>query len=382
MSGWDVSERYFEGDARPRPATSSPPRPRVTSSLVPSPYGGDEVEHPVPDLVPSPSSWLPIDLVERAARPPEPPDIVGLFYRGSNHLLSGESEALKTWLALIAATDELRAGRGVLWIDGDDVGPGAVLERLRLLGADDEAIAACFAYIAPDEPLDPGTLPGLLNAARKCDCWLAVLDGFNPLLHLHGLDPNSGTDVETFYRLVDPIRKLDIANLLTDNVVKNREARGSWAIGSERKRSKADVHLGMRTLEPLSRASGRGRARIEVHKDRPGHLERPSPGLLVIENADAGLVWRIDQDESHRADGEFRPTNLMEKVSRWLEPQPEPQSRNQIESAKLGKAEYVRIAIDCLIREGYAVEFQGARGARLVRLERAFREADDEGAGH
>ena len=361
---------------RPRPATSSRPRPQVTSSLVPTPSGGDEVEHLVPDLVPKPHSWQAVDLVARAARPPEPPDIIGLFYVGYFHLLSGESEALKTWLAGVAAADELRAGHGVLWIDGDDVGAGAVLERLRLLGADDESIAARFAYVVPDEPLDQDKLPDVLAAATERACRLAVLDGFNPLLGLHGLDPNSGTDVELFYRLIDPIRKLGIATVLTDNVVKAREARGAWAIGSERKKSKAEVHLGMKTLEPLVRG-GRGRAKIDVHKDRPGHLERPSPGILVLENTPTGIAWRIEPDESRGAEGEFRPTNLMEKVSRLLELHSEPQSRNQIESAKLGKAEYVRVALSRLVEEGFASEFSGARGARLVRLERAFRESEE-----
>jgi hypothetical protein len=131
----------------------------------------------------------------------------------------------------------------------------------------------------------------------------------------------------------------------------------------------------MKKLEPLVRG-GRGRARIEVHKDRPGHLERPSPGVLVLETTSTAITWRIEPDESRGAEGEFRPTNLMEKVSRWLELQSEPQSRNQIESANLGRAEYVRVAIDRLVEEGYASEFSGARGARLVRLERAFRESE------
>ena len=75
-------------------------------------------------------------------------------------------------------------------------------------------------------------------------CRLAILDGFNPLLVLHGLNSDSGTDVENFYRVLDPIRKAPTALVLTDNVVKAREARGAWAIGSERKKSKAEVHLG------------------------------------------------------------------------------------------------------------------------------------------
>jgi hypothetical protein len=313
-------------------------------------------------------------------RPPEAPEIIGLFYPGYFHLLSGESEALKTWLALVASAEELRAGRGVVWVDGDDVGEGAVLERLRLLGADDGSITSLFAYVRPDEPLDQDKLADVLRVVAARACRLAVLDGFNPLLGLHGLDPNSGTDVELFYRLVDPIRKLGVATVLTDNVVKSREARGAWAIGSERKKSKAEVHLGMKTLEPLVRG-GRGRAKIDVHKDRPGHLVRPSPGILVLESTSTVFAWRIQPDESHGDEGEFRPTNLMEKVSRFLERNEEqPPSRNQIESEKLGKAEYVRVAIDRLVEEGFATEFSGARGARLVRTERPFRESEEDAA--
>jgi len=54
---------------------------------------------------------------------------------------------------------------------------------------------------------------------RARACRLAVLDGFNPLLGLHSLDPNVGKDVELFYRVIDPIRKLGVATVLTDKRV-------------------------------------------------------------------------------------------------------------------------------------------------------------------
>jgi hypothetical protein len=200
--------------------TSSP------GDLVPSspPLRGDEDKHLVPDLVPggeqASHSWTPIDLVARAASPPEPPSIIGLLYPGYNHLLSGEPEALKTWLMIAASVEEMRAGRGVVWVDGDDVGPAAVLERLRLFGADDETIAVRFAYFLPDEPLTVETSRGVLAVVRSRSCRLAVFDGFNPLLVLHDLDPNKGSDVEKFYRLPTPIRRQDFAVVVTDNVVK------------------------------------------------------------------------------------------------------------------------------------------------------------------
>lgn len=324
------------------PGALSSSREFVPSSspvdLVPSSHvlHGTKTNDFGPEFVPSPSSWLPLDIVALAANPPAPPEIIDLFYAGYNHLVSGESEAQKTWLLLCAVTVELELGNGVYWVDGDGVGSGALQERLRLLGADDAAISEGFAYARPDAPLDV-QLESVVESVRGGRVRLAVFDGFNPLLQLHGLDPDRGVDVEKFYRLIDPIRRTGAANVITDNVVKSREARGGWAIGSERKRSKADVHLEMSSVKALVRGSGSGRAKITVRKDRHGHLTRPSPGMLVIESG-AVFSWRIQPDESRDEQGAFRPTTLMLKVSQFLERHiDEPQSRNQIESGVSGR---------------------------------------------
>jgi hypothetical protein len=63
---------------------------------------------------------------------------------------------------------------------------------------------------------------------------------------------------------------------------------------------------------------------------------RPSPGIFVLESGAEGCSWRIQPDESRDPEGDFRPTNLMEKVSRYLELQGDACSRNQIESMKYG----------------------------------------------
>jgi hypothetical protein len=274
----------------------------------------------------------------------------------------------------------MRAGRGVIWLDGDDVGPGAVLERLRLFGVADKTISERFAYVLPDRPLDLDGLAILLDVVQARSCRLLIADGFNPLLLLHGLDPNVGVDVERFYRMLDPIRKRGVAIVITDNVVKSADARGAWAIGSERNKSKAEVHLGMKAIQPLVRG-GVGRAKISVHKDRPGFLMRPSPGVFVIDASDGERCsWSIEQDASRSAEGVFRPTALMERVSRFLEVAHEPRSRNQIETGVTGQATYVRQAIDVLCTEEYAEEIKGERGARMVRLVRIYRTADEDDA--
>lgn len=115
-------------------------------------------------------------------------------------------------------------------------------------------------------------------------------------------------------------------------------------------------------MDPRSwRAFRRTRAgRINLPQLRPGEAE---------------ALYKADR--SINEEGAFRPTGYMEKVSRDLELHAEPPSRNRIESEVIGKAEYVRLAIDTLVSEGYAVEFAGANRARLVKLERAFSERNE-----
>lgn len=72
----------------------------------------------------------------------------------------------------------------------------------------------------------------------------------------------------------------------------------------------------------------------------------------------------------------WKPTVLMEKVSRWLEEQDDWRSRNDVEKAKLGTAEYVRQAMDELVDLNYAAEKSGARNARLIQSLKPFRESD------
>ena len=65
-------------------------------------------------------------------------------------MLSGEATVGKTWVALLTAVHEITAGRSVVWIDADNMGPYRLLERLRPLagnaGVDDAALAERFRY--------------------------------------------------------------------------------------------------------------------------------------------------------------------------------------------------------------------------------------------
>jgi hypothetical protein len=175
----------------------------------------------------------------------------------------------------------------VAWVDLDDMGAGAILQRLRALQVPDPVINDFFFYYQPDQRLydtkqekRTEQFTDVLNSLATTGARLMVIDAFNPMLSLHGLDPNSTPDIETFWReIADPIAKQAPAPTLLDHVAKNAETRGKYSYGSERKASGSTVHIGAHTLEALT-IGGEGRAVLTVHKDRPAYLPRPTLGIL------------------------------------------------------------------------------------------------------
>jgi hypothetical protein len=320
-------------------------------------------------------SWQPQNLVEVAANPPEEPTIGGLLYPGKRGELSGETESLKTMFALILSKAEMVAGYSVAWADLDAMGPGEVLARLRALGVDDEMIARQFLYFEPTEALKRGRLDDVCALLRERCVRYFPIDAFNPALNLHGLDPHSTSDVETYWREVaTPIAETGAAPTLLDHVVKNADNRSKYAYGSERKASGANLHIGFRLLEPLRRG-GTGRTLLITHKDRAGFLPRPTIGRLVLTSDGDTIRYELEADHSRDSD-KFRPTILMERVSRKLEDHPEPVSQTWIEKNVDGKGAGLRTAVEVLVDEGYLAKQEAPRGWKLT-FARPYREADD-----
>jgi hypothetical protein len=323
-----------------------------------------------------PHSWQPQSLIARAAVPPEPPTIGGVLYPGKRTLLSGETESLKTWFALILSKAEMDAGYPVAWADLDAMGPGELLARLQALGVADEVIHELFLYYEPEERLVDELLEEVCGTIGQRGIRLFVIDAFNPILNLHGLDPGNTSDIETFWREVaSPITATGAAPALIDHVTKNAEARGKYAIGSERKASGAIVHLGFQATQPFMRG-GTGRTILRTHKDRPGFLPRPTIGRLVLRSDGYAVTYELEEDKSQRK-GRFRPTVYMYRVSIKLESEVEARSKNWIEENVDGKAEPIRLAIDTLVDEGYLHLEVTSRGHYFTSV-RPYREADDQ----
>lgn len=328
-----------------------------------------------------PHSWTPINLILTANEPPEPATLGGIAYPGRRHVYSGEPETLKSWAALILSVGEIRQGRNVLYVDFNEMGGHDVLERLRALGLADETITERFIYLEPHEAMtDPSVLADVVALVRDRAPSLVVLDAFTGALETHRLDPASGVEVQRFYRtVVDPLRSRGGALIILDHLKKDPANRGKFSIGSERKIGACDVHLGFESVKPFGRGRS-GRAKIVVHKDRPGYLARPKCAeLALVSDPETGLVtWTLTPSEQAADDdGPFRPTHLMEKASRYVEKVGEVDSRNALQRGVGGNAPALRQAIEILVAEKYLAEKEGPRNSKPLSSLKPYREADE-----
>jgi hypothetical protein len=265
---------------------------------------------------------------------------------------------------MMLAVAEIRAGSTVAWVDRES-DEAFVAERLRCFRVTADELQR-FAYFRPIDPVGTkGVADTIATFLAERRPNVAIFDAFAGLLDLHNLDPNKAGDVERGYRaIIEPWRAEGAGTVVIDHVVKARGDRGRFAAGSERKLGGVDVHIGLEAIDPFGRGRS-GRAKVVIHKDRHGFLPRPRFGDFVLASDEEGLVIACGLEPV--ADEEtWRPTALMEKVSAYLERQREPVSRNTISRDVKGKRDYLLAAISHLIDDGYAIETDGARGAKCV----------------
>ncbi|UIU47018.1 AAA family ATPase [Microcystis phage MinS1] len=325
---------------------------------------------------PAPTTWAPValDPVLAGDYLDPPPtmltrsDGTHLLYDGAVHTISGESESGKTWLTLLAAVQLLADGFNVVFIDFEDRAD-RVIARLLALGAHPNQIRRHFSYIRPDRPLDDDGRAQL--TPHLPDTALVILDGVTEAMTMHGYDLNSNADSALFQGLLPRwIADHGPAVVMIDHVVKDKERQDRFALGAQHKLAGIDgVAYIVKMVEPFARGK-RGLARVEIAKDRPGHVREQARGRSIAEFAldatasDVVLVAHLvpPGEQSGRTGDTWEPTVLMEKVSRYVQLNPG-MSKKAIEGAMNGKASTIRLALELLVSRQYIGVRSGPRGA-------------------
>jgi hypothetical protein len=362
-------------------APAAPPTATNTPSAPPAATEAPE-EQPEADVD---DDWATIDLVElvRAIRAgthePTLPTILAvegglpLFYPQRINSLFGESGGGKTWVALAAVAETARNGERALLVDYED-NPNGIAERLALLGLDDGEVNR-IDYRNPTSGISLG-VPTIGDGYA-----LIVLDSTGEAMAAGGVDSNADREVAQWFAIVKQLTRLDggPAVVVLDHVPKDKEAPSAYAIGSQRKRA-AVTGAAYRVDTIKEPAKGRdGKLKLTVAKDRPGNRPKGSIAAEVEVRSGADKVTielHVSETQATtESGGRFRPTVLMERISRYVEINPGCSKRVMLEAVQ-GKREHLETALGVLIEEAWIRVTTGPRNALQHWSERPFRDAE------
>jgi hypothetical protein len=361
-------------------------REKITRATEPrGPRAADETGWTFSDLTP---------VLDGTHKPAQPivgarDDGIGLFYPGRVNGIQGESEAGKSWVALISCLTEINRGNHVVYMDFEDSEEG-VVGRMLLIGANPQDIAERFHYVRPGTTPTPAALKAFIARIGDLGPTLIVVDGVTEAMVMLGLELKENTEIAKFGRmLLRPLADTGAAVVPLDHVVKNNESRGRYALGGVHKLNAVDgVQYMLEAVRPFG-VNTEGRSRLRIAKDRPAQIRRHAlPGGrnpmhwfadLVIRSegdsfAEAHLYPPIERteepadrsaDEEKAAQQEKEIRDREEVVLHILGKAKEPLSKNALEELISGRASVTRRALTRLVHAGRVKAERGGRGAVL-----------------
>lgn len=208
-------------------------------------------------------------------------DGVGLLYAGRIHFIGGEPGIGKTWVALIAAAEQLNNGNHVLFIDFEGV-PTTHISRLQQLGVSDEAIVNNFHYARPHGN-SGGIPPHVRNIAASCT--LTIIDNVGEAITSNGLSQDSDDDLTWWHQhYIQPISATGCTVLVVDYIKKSADTRKFTAIDGA-----AYIVSGTSPVK-----GGIGIIKLTTVKDRNGtHPRNEVAAEIVMMSLHGGMAVKI-----------------------------------------------------------------------------------------
>ena len=305
---------------------------------------------------------------------------LGLFYRARINSVQGASGDGKSWAALAGIVERIQRDEVAALIDWED-NPDGIASRLLALGLTPRQIAR-VDYRNPATGIGSQWARSALAGMERRGPSIVVLDSVGEAMAASGVDGNADGEVAAWMARVKAISRWECrpAVVLVDHIPKDPDSRSPGAIGSQRKLA-AVTGASYRSTQVVAFSRTKaGKLKLTVEKDRLGNRAKGSVAAMLhfTPMGDGKLsieVRKSEAQEAADAGTKFRPTYLMERVSRWLELYPGSSGRD-VAAGVSGKATGIRLALDALVEEGFVTVTPGARGASLHTVARPFH--DDE----
>jgi hypothetical protein len=322
--------------------------------------------------------WLhgePMSLDHEAADPLPPLGGFPFLYRSAGVLLSGPTGAGRSSLAQACAYDAAIEGLNVAYLGsevtlpefnaraadlasrrGDNGDVGEQLARVRYLNL------ASVIRRAWKEPI------AWAEGAARFD--VVILDPLSSVASTAGLDfdRDNAEFVDFYDRIVQPLVSAGTSVVMLDNIGHGEDSK-KRAKGVSAKQDRADVTLSCRIRTAPSLSLIITCRKVRSVRAPFGYGDR---WMFGRENQ---RVEKYEGAEEERSSDDFRPTGLMEKVSRYLNAGEA--NRSSVRDGVHGKNEWVLRALDQLVQEGYVEEIRGGdtRGRTYRSLE-PFQESE------
>ncbi|WP_220138457.1 hypothetical protein, partial [Nocardioides massiliensis] len=261
--------------------------------------------------------------------------------------------------------------------------------RLALLGAPWHLIADQdrFRYY---EPEDADQLRAAVADITRLAPTIVVIDSLGEVLPMLGVKSVDNDEITAALRdIAMPPAKAGSCVISVDHLPKSAEARVTgYAIGGTAKKRAMDGAYLRAEAKVKPAPGGIGRVTLRIEKDRTGELRKTSgggyAGEFVIDSTHTlpdgtpTTKWEITRDAAPKNDdGTFRPTVVMEKVSRFIE-ENDLCSFRTVKDSVTAKDKVLRDAINLLVSEGFVSRIDGPRGSKLHHSIAHYREAEDD----
>ena len=302
------------------------------------------------------------------------------LHAGVGALISGPTGGGRSSLVQACAYDAALAGVRVAYL-GSEVTQGEFNARAADLAArrgdpvtdDLRGDLASVRYLNLPSVLAPAwSAPDAWVEAVAARFDVVLIDPLSAVASTLDLDfDKSNAEFVRFYdRLVQPLAAADVAVVLLENIGHAVEARGR-AKGASAKQDRADLTFSCKLrAQPVGLVITAGKVRSVRAPWQRGDswtFHRDTQRIERTEADPAGLGEAV----------RFRPTVLMERVSRALEATPG-LTRRALRDTVKGKNETVLVALDVLIAEGY-IEQQQEGQHPTHRSKRSYCANDDAG---
>ena len=325
------------------------------------------------------SSWLAGTPMDPAAVAPEPlPTIPGFPYmhRGAGAVVVGPTGGGRSSLVQAGAYDAARAGLRVAYL-GSEVTEGEFNARAADLATrrGDTIDEALRGQLAEARYLSLASV--ITHAWEHRDAWAhemphhydgLVVDPLSAVASTLDLDfDKSNAEFVKFYdRLVQPLVNAGMFVVMLENVGHAQEARHR-AKGASAKSDRADL-----TFSCALQSHPEQALIITAHKVRTIRAPFQRGTEWIFDRETQRIQPREERGEQPAA---FRPTVLMERVSRALEAEPG-LSRRALRAAVKGRNDAKELALDLLVAEGFAERRTEGQAVRHYST-RPFRDDED-----